>query len=138
MQRLGVIKSNFPNIEVKAAVVLATLEPVAVDGGKEAQAEVVRMIKEFDPVFKDEGPLGTMKGDLMKIHIKKNMTIVPLNVCTPRKTPIEYQEAAKKKIDSDLEIGIIERVDRVSWWCSLMSFVPKPSGKVPLVVDLVQ
>ena len=34
--------------------------------------------------------------------------------------------------------AIIEKVDRVSRWCSLMSFVPKPNGGVRSVVDLVQ
>jgi hypothetical protein len=100
--------------------------------------EVVHMIKEFDPLFNEEGPLRTMKGDPMKIHIKPDVKIIPLNVCTRRKTPIAYREAVKAKIDSDLEMGIIERVDGVSRWFSPMSFVPKPSGKVRSVVDLVQ
>jgi hypothetical protein len=47
-------------------------------------------------------------------------------------------EAAKEKIDSDLQLGIIEKVDGVSRWCSPMSFVPKPNGKVRSVVDPVQ
>ena len=56
------------------------------------------MIREFDMVFNEDGPLCTMKGDPMKIHIKKGVTVIPLNVCTPRKTPIVYLEAAKEKI----------------------------------------
>jgi hypothetical protein len=79
-----------------------------------------------------------MKGDPMKIHIKADVKIIPLNICTPRKTPIAYLEAAKAKIDSNLEMGIFEKVDGVSRWCSPMSFVPKPNGKVRSVVDLVQ
>jgi hypothetical protein len=133
LQKLGVIKSDFPNIEVRAAP-----EVNAVRNEQEAQAEVVRMIEEFDPLFNEEGPLRTMKGDPMKIHIKADVKIIPLNICTPRKTPIAYLEAAKAKIDSDLEMGIIEKVDRVLRWCSPMSFVPKPNGKVRSVVDLVQ
>jgi hypothetical protein len=138
LQRLGVIKSDFPNVDVKVATVSATPEPKYTDEDKASRAEVTRMIREFDMVFNEDGPLRTMKGDPMKIHIKTGVTVVPLNVCTPRKTPIAYLEAAKKKIDSDLEMGIIERVEGVSRWCSLMSFVPKPSGTVRSVVDLVQ
>ena len=94
------------------------------------------MIKEFDRVFNEDGPLRTMKGDLMRIHIKPDVKVIPLNVCTPRKTPIAYMEAAKAKIDSDLQLGIIEKVDGVSRWCSPMSFVPKPNGKVRSLVIL--
>ena len=35
-------------------------------------------------------------------------------------------------------MGIIEKVDGVSDWCSPMSFVPKTKGGVRSVVDLVQ
>jgi hypothetical protein len=136
LQKLGVIKSDFPNVEERAAAV-STEADVGLDM-QEARMEVVHMIKEFDPVFNEEGPLRTMKGDPMKIHIKPDVKIIPLNVCTRRKTPIAYREAVKAKIDSDLEMGIIEKVDGVSRWCSPMSFVPKPNGKVRSVVDLVQ
>ena len=38
---------------------------------------------------------------------------------------------------TDLQLGIIEKVvDGVSRWCSSMSFVPKPNGKVRSVVIL--
>jgi hypothetical protein len=57
-----------------------------------------------------------------------------MNVCTPRKTPLAYLVAAKKKI----KLGIIEKVDGVSEWRSLMSFVRKPGGGIRSVVDLVQ
>ena len=60
------------------------------------------MIKEFDRVFNEDGPLRTMKGNPMRIYIKPDVKVIPLNVCTPRKTPIAYMEAAKEKIDSDL------------------------------------
>ena len=35
------------------------------------------------------------------------------------------------------KLGILERVEDVSEWCSPMSFVPKPDGDVRTVVDLV-
>ena len=74
----------------------------------------------------------------MKIHIKKGVTDIPLNICTPRKTSIAYIEAANKKIDSDLEMGIFRKVEGISQWCSPISFVPKPNGKVRSVLNLVQ
>ena len=39
----------------------------------------------------------------MKIHMKKDVTAIPLKICTPRKTPYVYMDAAKAKIDADLE-----------------------------------
>ena len=70
LQKLGVIKNDFPNIKVRAAIASATLYSNAIHNEQEAWSEVTRMIKEFDPVFIKEGLLRTMKGDLMKIHIK--------------------------------------------------------------------
>jgi hypothetical protein len=138
LQQLRVINNSFPNVEIKAAVVSTTLHPTDIRNERDAKSTLTKMIKEFDQVFNEDGPLRTMKGDLMKIHIKPDIKVIPLNVCTPRKTPIAYMEAAKAKIDSDLQLGIIEKVDGVSRWCSPMSFVPKPNGKVRSVVDLVQ
>ena len=63
-----------------------------------------------------------MVGQKFLIHIKKGVKVVPLNVCTPRKMPIAYLEAAKKKKYSDLKRGVAMVL--------LMSFVPNSSGKV--------
>ena len=57
LQKLGVIKNNFPNIKVRAAIASATLYSNAIHNEQEAWSEVMRMIKEFDPVFIKEGPL---------------------------------------------------------------------------------
>ena len=73
LQKLGVITSDFPNIEERTAVVSTASEADASLNVQEAQAEVIRMIEEFDPVFNEEGPLRTMKGDPMKIHIKPDV-----------------------------------------------------------------
>ena len=59
--------------------------------------------------------------------MKKNANVTVMNVCTPRKTPLAYLDAAKKKIDEDVKLGIFEKVDGISEWCSPMSFVPIPS-----------
>ena len=72
----------------------------------------------------------------MKIKLKDE-PIKPLHVNTPRKTPYAYQGAAKGKLDHMVRLGILEKVEDVSEWCSPMSFVPKPDGDVRPVVDLV-
>ena len=43
-----------------------------------------------------------MKGEPMQIHMKKNANITVMNVCTPRKTPLAYLDAAKKNIIKDV------------------------------------
>ena len=98
----------------------------------------VRVSGEYKQVFQIEGHLRTMKGEPMQIHIKRNTNVTVMNVCTPRKTPLAYLDAAKKKIDEEIKLGIIEKVDGVSEWCSPMSFVQKPNGGTRSVVDLVQ
>jgi hypothetical protein len=138
LQQLGVNNNSFPNVEIKAAVVSTTVQSNDIGNERDAKSRLNKMIKEFDRVFNEDGLLRTMKGDPMKIHIKPDVKVIPLNVCTPRKTPIAYMDEAKKKIESDLQLDIIEKVDGVSRWCSPMSFVPKPNGKVRSVVDLVQ
>ena len=138
LQKLGIINSSFPNIEIKVALVSTTSHPTDIRNEQDEQSKLTKMIKEFDWVFNEDGLLHTLMGDPMGIHIKPDIKFIPLNVCTPRKTPIGYVEAAKAKIDSDLKLGIIEKVEGVSRWCSPMFFVPKPNGKVRSVVDLVQ
>lgn len=105
---------------------------------RDARSKLAKMIREFDQVFNEDGKLRTMKCDPMRIHIKPDVKIVPLNLCTPRKTPMAYLDAVKAKIESDLALGIIKKVEGVSRWCSPTSFVPILNGKVSSVVDLVQ
>ena len=62
---------------------------------QEVREAVTRMIEEFSYVFDEEDLLRTMKGEPMKNHLKKNVTITPLNMCTPRKKPYAYTDAAK-------------------------------------------
>ena len=88
LQKLGVINNSFPNVEIKAAVVSTTLHPTDIRNERDAKSKLTKMIKEFDRVFNEDGPLRTMKGDPMRIHIKPDVKVIPLNVCTPRKTPI--------------------------------------------------
>ena len=136
LQKLGVIDPDFPNIGARAAVVSVGYDTVRME--QEAREVVTRMVEEFGSVFDEEGPLRTMKGDPMRIHMKEDVKVIPLNITCPRKMPHAYMDAAKAKIDSGLAMGIIERVEGPSRWCSAMSFVPKPNGKVRSVVDLVQ
>ena len=96
------------------------------------------MIGSFADVFGEEGTLRTMKGKPMVIEMKDDITIKSVHVCSPRKTPYAFQEAVKQKLDDDENKGVIEKVTGPTDWCSAISFVRKPDGKMRLVVDLVQ
>jgi hypothetical protein len=73
LKKLGVIPDDFPEPEARAAVLTASSESniKAISNGKEAREAVTQLIEEFGSVFDEEGPLRTMKGDPMRIHIKK-------------------------------------------------------------------
>ena len=136
---MGVIDNTFSNVKhppVRAAKAMSTGSFAHITSDAEAKIEVSNLMGEYKQQI--DGRLRTMKGEPMQIHMKKNAHVTVMNVCIPRKTPLAYLDAAKKKIDEDVKLGIIEKVDRISEWCSPMSFVQKPGGGIRSVVDLVQ
>ena len=141
LKNLGVIDSTFPNvrhapIRAAKATTASSFAHIETDAG--AKLELTNLMETYKQIFQIDGHLRTMRGEPMQIHMKKNAHITVMNVCTPRKTPLAYLAAAKKKIDEDVKLGIIEKVEGVSEWCSPMSFVQKPNGGIRSVVDLVQ
>ena len=77
----------------------------------------------------------------MKIHFKKQAIangIYPKKIYTASQTPLHQQPEASKTLKSALKDKIIEEVpaNEPSEWCSRAFFVPKPNGRVRLVVDL--
>ena len=141
LKNLEVINNTFPNIKgtpVRAARTMITNSFAHIETDREAKIEVTNLRGEYKQVFQIDGHLRTMKGEPMQIHVKGNTNVTVMNVCTSRKTPLAYLDAAKKKIDEDVKLGIIEKVDGVPEWCSPMSFVQKPGGGIRSVVDLVQ
>ena len=140
LQKLNVLPKTFPNrINVKCST--TTLHED--EDGKFLRSlknlppanKVEKAIEKYETVFKTDGPLKTMKGGPMKIHLRKE-NVKPTHIYNPRKTPYAFQGAAKKKLDEDEALGVIEKVEDVSTWCSAMSFVPKPNGKIRSVIDL--
>jgi hypothetical protein len=141
LKNLGVIDNTFPNVRhapIRAARTTTDNNFTHIETDAEAKLKLTNLMGIYKQIFQIDGHLRTMKGEPMQIHMKKNANITVMNVCTPRKTPLAYLEAAKKKIDEDVKLGIIEKVEGVSEWCSPMSFVQKPNGGIRSVVDLVQ
>ena len=118
LKKIGVIPEDFPHVGVKAAAVsmLPVVENARAGDGavkteQDARGAITWMIEEFGSVFEEEGQLRAMKGEPTTIHMKKDVTIKPLHICTPRKTPFAYQTAAKAKLDEGEVNGIIEKVE---------------------------
>ena len=138
LKDLGVLPPNFPN----------RIRSVKAPKANDSVAEFITSVRDFSPkvrvekamekyskVFETGGPLKTMKGGQMKIHLKEG-PIKPLHLYNARKTPYAFVDKAKEKLDEDESLGIIEKVTDVTEWCSAMNFVPKPNGKIRSTVDL--
>ena len=97
--------------------------------------------KKYSSILKDSLSEKPMKGPPMKIHFKKQAIangIYPKKIYTASQTPLHQQPEASKTLKTALKDKIIEEVpaNEPSEWCSRAFFVPKPNGRVRLVVDL--
>ena len=161
LQRLGVIPMDFPsprsnqhdhvtlnkmfaplplsksrNIKKEKLEAKKSLKTTA-DDAIDLHESVDELKKKYNSVFAIDAELKTMTGEPMKIDLVDNMTIKPLHVNVPRRTPYAYQKVAKEELDRLVALGVLEEVSGSSEWISPMSFVPKPDGTVRLVADFV-
>ena len=152
LQRLKIIPENFPHAILDPAVKSIACEVKGDDPSMSAKSgpdnkaaempipnssfdvslpietRIERIIEEHPVVTDTSGPLKTMKGGEMKIHLKKDSDVRPLHIFTPRKVPYAFEDAAKAKLDEDERLGVIEKVEGTSVWCNPISFVPKKNG----------
>ena len=98
---------------------------------------VDKLKKKYESVFNVNTELKTMTSEPMRIELVDNVTIKPLQMNVPRRTPYAYQKIAKSELDRLVALGILEKVSGSSEWISPMSFVPKPDGTVRLTADFV-
>ena len=71
-------------------------------------------------------------------EIKVREGAVPRAIPVPRRVPLGLREATKKELERMLKMGVIERVEEPSEWCSGMVVAPKSSGEVRICVDLTE
>ena len=113
--------------------------PVSSKFGPDPKSNIEMAMEAFPKVFDEPGVEGgklkPMKGGPMKIHLKPGPKKVT-HLYTPRKCPYAFEGQAKAELDKDEALGIIEKVEGASEWCSPMSFVRKPNGGCRSVVDL--
>ena len=104
------------------------------------KVKIEKAMDAFPAVFEepgglDGGQLNPMKGGEMTIHLKPGPR-KPTHIFTARKCPYAFENQAKAELDRSETLGIIEKVEGASEWCSPMSFVRKPGGRCRTVVDL--
>ena len=127
MIEIGILPRSFP----RAATV----------SDSETTDSLESIMEEFKEVFSDNlSTLAdrTMKGSPMHIHLRDDIPIVPVKVCTATQPPINMREASDKEIQDLKAAGIIYAVTKPTRWCSRGHFVLKPGGGARLVTDFVQ
>ena len=65
----------------------------------------------------------------MEIHLKDDA--IPRRVMKPLPVPIHWRDMVKDQLDSDVRLGVIEKV-----WCHHMVVACKPDGTPRRTVDL--
>ncbi|PCJ22642.1 MAG: hypothetical protein COA94_08945, partial [Rickettsiales bacterium] len=93
------------------------------------------LVAEFADVF-DDKEVTPMAGAPMHIHLREGVNVRPTRISTARLIPLHYREEAEKAIELFVRSGVIEKVTgNPTDWVAPAFFVPKPNGKVRLVVD---
>ena len=131
---LGVISKNFPN-DVVATI---TNGPSSTSASSDSLDKIK---SDFKDVLADTlgDACGSMKGEPMEIHFRKDIPVKPLNVHTTRPVPVHYRDMASKLVQELVKSGVLVPVEGASEWCSPGHFVPKPGGKkMRLVTDYRQ
>ena len=79
--------------------------------------------------------LGCMGGEY---EIKMTPSHEPFNQTTHRRVPMPLLPKVKDELDRMETMGVIEKVDAPTQWCSPIVVVPKPNGKVRICGDFIQ
>ena len=96
------------------------------------QAETTPLAKEYSDLFRG---LGKLKNFSVKLHIDE--TVTP--VAQPhRRIPFHLRKQVEAQLRSDIEHGVIEKVEGATPWVSPIVVVPKPKspGDVRVCVDM--
>ena len=91
-----------------------------------------QMIQKFPELFTG---LGTMQGEY-QIKLKADAT--PFVLTTPRRIAVPLQPKVKAELHRMEKLGVIQKVDEPTEWCSGIVVVPKPNGNVRVCVDLTK
>ena len=107
---------------------------------KECKALQDELLREYSDVFTDSlQPGDKCNVDPVRIELKENTNVKPVNVKSPRDVPIQIRAAADKEIKTLLEAGVIAESKTPTDYCAHGMFIKKKitdgSTKVRLVAD---
>ena len=88
--------------------------------------------RDYPGLYRELGSLP----DTFEIKVREGA--VPRAIPVPRRVPLGLREATETELGRMLDMGVIERVDEPSEWCSGMVVAPKSSGRVRICVDLTE
>ena len=77
--------------------------------------------------------MGKLTDYQVKIHVNKEVNPVAQH---PRRVPFSLREKVESKLHELEQLDIIEKVKGPTPWVSPIVVVPKPSGEIPLCVDM--
>lgn len=97
---------------------------------KDDMAKDVSAYTEFPGLWKG---LGTIPGEYT---ISLNENSKPFAITAPRKIPIPLRKTVEEELCRMQKDGIIQPIEEPTDWCSPMTCVYKPNGKVRICVDL--
>ena len=90
------------------------------------------VVNKFPQLFQG---LGKLKDNYC---IKLHNDCQPYALTTPRRVAIPLLPKVEAELQRMLQMGVIEKVDEPTEWCSGMVVVPKPNGSVRICVDLTK
>ena len=77
-----------------------------------------RLLARYDDIFTDKlGESDRMRGDPVQLEIKSNAA-TPYHCWTPAEVSANHEKEARRMVQSMVEAGIIEEVNRSNEWCS--------------------
>ena len=121
-ERLGILKINFPRYVTDEICTLAE---------RPLDNDLQQILKKYSGAFKG---IGCLKDFKVQVRLKPGARPV---VHAPSRIPIHLREAAKKELDEQMRLGVIEDADGATPWVARTVVVPKKvPGQVRITQDL--
>ena len=120
----GLSKPLLGRPAIEALAIVSLVEPVTVQSNS--------IIQKFPKLFQG---LGKLKDNYC---IKLQSDAQPYALTTPRRVAIPLLPKVEAELNRIQKLGVIEKIEQPTDWCSGMVVVPKANGKVRICVDLTK
>ena len=109
---------------------LVTVDEQSVMKVDQSTLQMEDILHEYPEVF--NGEFGCFAGEL---HLKVDLTVTPIQLPV-RKMPLALKDCLKDELDRLQSIGVITLIEEPTDWVSCIIITPKPTGKLPVCLDL--